>query len=227
MTISSLFIASLPLTAAFLPPMDNVSSHSHKSASALRMETTAREMSASLPFAPRPALLDGTLPGDRGFDPLNFAADASALAWLREAELKHARVAMLAAVGWPLAELCHGGIAAALHLPNLLASGDRAPTSPAFWLAAVAAAAAIEMRESVDGDRSLRINSAKTRFDPFNPYDKQLHFMLEAELFNGRLGMLAITSYAVQERLLGTAVVDQAPILFKPINLAWEQMASL
>jgi len=32
------------------------------------------------------------------------------LMWYREAEVKHARLAMLAAAGWPLAELWHGGI---------------------------------------------------------------------------------------------------------------------
>jgi hypothetical protein len=29
--------------------------------------------SKALPFAPRPALLDGTLAGDNGFDPLGLA----------------------------------------------------------------------------------------------------------------------------------------------------------
>jgi len=32
------------------------------------------------------------------------------LMWMREAEIKHARLAMLAAAGWPLAELWHGGL---------------------------------------------------------------------------------------------------------------------
>ena len=48
------------------------------------------KMSASLPFVARPALLDGTLPGDRGFDPFNFASNPSALQWQRKAEIKHA-----------------------------------------------------------------------------------------------------------------------------------------
>merc|ERR1711966_448556 len=68
-------------------------------------------MSPSLPFVARPALLDRTLPGDRGFDPFNFASDANALHWQRRAEIKHARLAMLAAAGWPMAELLHGDIA--------------------------------------------------------------------------------------------------------------------
>ena len=84
-----------------------------------------------------PAYLDGTMPGDVGFDPLCLAALAKpnpdilqaclssearkerieamsaaeqqkGLVWMREAELKHARLAMLAAAGWPLAELVNG-----------------------------------------------------------------------------------------------------------------------
>jgi hypothetical protein len=52
------------------------------------------EMSESLPFAVRPSML-ASVPGDRGFDPFNFAADENALQWYREAEVKHARIAML------------------------------------------------------------------------------------------------------------------------------------
>ena len=42
----------------------------------------------------------GSLAGDAGFDPLNFAQNSKRLFVLREAEMKHARLAMLAAVGW-------------------------------------------------------------------------------------------------------------------------------
>lgn len=43
---------------------------------------------------------------------------AASLKWMREAELKHARLAMLAAAGWPLGEL----------LNPLAATGGRAPS---------------------------------------------------------------------------------------------------
>jgi hypothetical protein len=46
--------------------------------------------------------LDGSLAGDEGFDPLglsNIDELGIDLYWMREAELKHARVAMLATVG--------------------------------------------------------------------------------------------------------------------------------
>lgn len=47
--------------------------------------------SKSVPFLPQPAKLDGTLPGDVGFDPLGFS-DMFDLNFLREAEVKHGKL---------------------------------------------------------------------------------------------------------------------------------------
>jgi len=50
----------------------------------------------------RPPLLDGSMAGDVGFDPLglsNIDDIGIDLYWLREAEIKHARVAMIAVAG--------------------------------------------------------------------------------------------------------------------------------
>lgn len=76
------------------------------------------ERSKAMPFLPRPINLDGSYVGDVGFDPFylssipkNFAGfiqppsweevdGISTLYWMREAELKHGRVAMLAWTGW-------------------------------------------------------------------------------------------------------------------------------
>lgn len=46
-----------------------------------------------------PEWLDGSLPGDYGFDPLGLGKDPAALKWYREAELIHGRWAMTAVVG--------------------------------------------------------------------------------------------------------------------------------
>ena len=54
--------------------------------------------------ADRPANLDGTLVGDVGFDPLGFSNWLN-LNWAREAEIKHGRVAMLAATGMIVQDL--------------------------------------------------------------------------------------------------------------------------
>lgn len=192
------------------------------------------ETSAALPFLRRPAILDGSLAGDRGFDPLNFASDTTSLQWQRKAEMKHARLAMLAVVGWPSAELFHKPIASTFNLDSLLASNDRVPSVlndglmhahfPAFWIATIAAAAFFEISESVAENVACKLNPADYGFDPFRlggKTDKQRRFMEEGEVFNGRLSMLAIVGFAAQEFVLNSAVIDQIPIFFKPIVMNW------
>jgi hypothetical protein len=89
---------------------------------------------------------------DVGFDPLQLADDSKTLAWYREAELKHARLAMLAALGWPVAEKLNAPLAAALGQQSLLVDG-RSPSvlngglgsvSLVYWLAALGLAIAVE-----------------------------------------------------------------------------------
>lgn len=45
-----------------------------------------------------PLLLDGTIPGDVGFDPLQFSKSEKTLYWMRDAEIKH---------GTCYSSLCH------------------------------------------------------------------------------------------------------------------------
>jgi len=55
--------------------------------------------SEALPFLEAPAHCDGTFAGDVGFDPFNFGGLYS-IKWMREAEIKHGRVCMLAFLGY-------------------------------------------------------------------------------------------------------------------------------
>lgn len=55
--------------------------------------------SQSIPFLARPKFLTQELAGDVGFDPLNLAKNRELLMEYREAEIKHSRLAMLAALG--------------------------------------------------------------------------------------------------------------------------------
>ena len=45
------------------------------------MSAVTTDRAVWLPGTPPPAHLDGTLPGDFGFDPLNLGTDKSALSW--------------------------------------------------------------------------------------------------------------------------------------------------
>ncbi len=65
--------------------------------------------SDSVPFLKQPTNLDGSLPGDVGFDPLGFS-EVFDIKVLREAELKHGRIAMLAVLGWTIQETAPASI---------------------------------------------------------------------------------------------------------------------
>jgi hypothetical protein len=174
------------------------------------------DMSEALPFLPRPATLTRELAGDVGFDPFNFSDSADKLAFQRRAELKHARIAMLAAIGWPLAEIFDKTLAQAWHLPALLNTADRVPSilnggldkiNPLYWLAVLSVAAAIEIKS---GEVDLN-------WDPLSFNNKNMEL---AEVVNGRLAMLAIVGFALQEFVTKVGVVHETPLFFYPLGQA-------
>jgi hypothetical protein len=63
--------------------------------------------STAIPFLSRPEKLDGTLVGDYGFDPMGLTDNLNTLNFVRAAELKHCRVAMLASLGFLVQEKIH------------------------------------------------------------------------------------------------------------------------
>ena len=194
--------------------------------------------SQALPFMARPAALDGSLAGDVGFDPLGFAKSSEDLMNYREAEVKHARLAMLAAAGWPLSELFDKKIAAALSLDPLLDGSDRVPSllngglgkvSPAYWVACIGAAAMIDIfgqlrmksekgNNYVPGDFGLRLGY------PSNEAGQQR--MQLAEIKNGRLAMIAVFGFAIQEFVSKQGVIDETPLFFFPIVQTLHQYAN-
>merc|ERR1711920_466610 len=64
-----------------------------------KTSSAALERSRSMPFLPKPQNLAGYVGEEAEFDPLGFS-DTFDMKWLREAELKHGRVCMLATVGF-------------------------------------------------------------------------------------------------------------------------------
>lgn len=65
----------------------------------------AQERPTWLPGLDPPAYLDGSLPGDFGFDPLGLGEDPESLRWYVQAELVHARFAMAGVAGILLTDL--------------------------------------------------------------------------------------------------------------------------
>lgn len=65
---------------------------------------SVKEKSAALPFLPYPENLKGYVGDDIGFDPLRIS-DYFPMDYLREAELKHSRICMLAITGYIAVDL--------------------------------------------------------------------------------------------------------------------------
>ena len=190
--------------------------------------------SAAIPFVDAPATLDGTLAGDFGFDPLGFADSYENLDSYREAEVKHGRLAMLAAAGWPLSELWDGGIANALGMDPALDEHGRVPSvlnggmgkvSPTYWLGCIGLAAALDVYGSHFASERDGYVAGDLGFDPLDFYprggrDEEAGRREEprlSEIKHGHLAMITVTAFAFQEFASGTAVVDHASAFFEPI----------
>ena len=103
-------------------------------------------------------LIMSEMAGNKGFDPAGFAKSPDLLLQYREAELKHARLAMLASVGWVMSELLHTPISDLLGAQNLLQEDKaeflaKAPSvlngglmnvPPFFWVATAMMTGAVE-----------------------------------------------------------------------------------
>jgi len=118
-------LTTLIASVSAFTPSQTASSSTALSAKAKAAKATSSGVpynrpSAALPFSDAgcPATLDGSLPGDVGFDPVGFSTTPMAsffdsktpasqtmtdVQWLREAELTHGRIAQLATLGfiWP------------------------------------------------------------------------------------------------------------------------------
>ena len=205
--------------------------------------TTPRRSAVRMQEAVKPE----RLAGDYGFDPLRLGTEETLVAF-REAELKHGRLAMLAAVAWPLQEIFHPIIVDALRAtgsapkdvlvatagksPSLLNGGllqlEIAPTLMlAIYMASVLELKDVKKREAM----GLKFNEfPKNRvggdlsFDPLNiarslPVDEKFAFQ-EKELLNGRLAMIAVTWYVIFEAVFDTSIVKFTPDLFQPLIFA-------
>ena len=161
---------------------------------------------------------DKTLAGDWNFDPLGLADEPKKLAWYREAEVKHARLAMLAAAGWPLSEKLNAGglLDAGGRVPSLL-NGGLGQINTFYWVACLGLAVAVESK-TIDA----QLNTGKRAADylpgvlEFDPLGQDSPTMRAAEILNGRVAMIAITAFALEEAITKQGVVTNTPFFFQP-----------
>ncbi len=149
---------------------------------------------------------------------------------MREAEIKHARLAMLAVVGWPLAELWDKKIAAVFGMQDALTNTGASPSllnggldkiEPEYWIMVVALAALFENESrETKAEKGKNYVAGDCGFDPLNffPEDKQAQFEMQTkEIKHGRIAMMAILGFAAQEALYRVPVVAETPAFFQPI----------
>ena len=155
------------------------------------------------------------------WDPASFSEGKSegTLRFYREVEIKHSRVAMLAAVGFPVAEHFHPLWGGQIDVPSYVAF-QQTPLQT-FWPAVILAISTYEVVSVFTFERpydlyytaaggvwSIRSDHAPgdMRFDPLNlkPKDSAgLKDMETKELNHGRLAMIGIAGMVVQEVVSG------------------------
>eukprot|EP00929_Paragymnodinium_shiwhaense_P055341 TRINITY_DN27730_c0_g1_i1.p1 TRINITY_DN27730_c0_g1~~TRINITY_DN27730_c0_g1_i1.p1 ORF type:complete len:406 (+),score=91.71 TRINITY_DN27730_c0_g1_i1:78-1295(+) len=204
-------------------------------------EARLKSIPRALPFLPEPGYRNfvGNVPGDAGFDPAGFCTDVPTYIRLRQAELKHARIAMVGALAWPVVEIFEPDLSQELRFPDVLAeSGGRflyaladslsaepeaaASTvlAEAFLTVIVVTAALFEFFPQVDRE------PGDVGFDPlglveFAPPEGMVDllpegrsWMKEAELKHGRLAMAAVLFDALDEFLTQSSIVEDAEGFF-------------
>jgi hypothetical protein len=138
-----------------------------------------------------------------------------------------------AAAGWPISELLDRNIADYFGLHSLLDDADRVPSLlnggmenvPSVWWGFCLGLTAAIDSYGVQRARSAGYNSDYTPgdlgFDPLRlyPLDKEGQKEMQLkEIKNGRLGMIAILAFSLQEYSSNLGVVDETPFFFYPIT---------
>lgn len=170
----------------------------HNSLESLRKIT----FSKALPFLKRPPLLDGELPGDVGFDPLELAKSKQDLYKYREAEVKHGRLAMLASVAWPFSDMLY--YQQHHHAPSPFDGVQSIGSND--WFIIVVISAFVEsfgMFKSMNRVQDPSYFPGNLGFDPFDlyPYDDEIQgkVMQLAEIKHGRVAMVAVLIHAMDQ----------------------------
>ena len=151
------------------------------------------------------------------FDPFGLSKDATpeTMKKWREAELKHGRVAMLAALGFVVAESFHPLFGGNIDVPSYVAFQET-PLQPAFFpvvlsLAVFEIFSIFSFENPKDGLWSIKADHipGDLGFDPLGlkpVAPKELAEMQTKELNNGRLAMIGIAGMVAQELVSGMKI---------------------
>ena len=185
------------------------------------------DRSLALPMDKRPPALDGTIPGDVGFDPVGFSNNppkfwnlpAGSLKWYQEAEIMHARVAMLAVVGILFPSWYHFPGNADVGLDAY------ADTNPLTAMSTCPPAALWQIAFAIFCQETNRISKVivggaeagehgwgqKGAYNPFqfNYSEEEYREKQVQEIKNGRLAMFGALGMLLQAANSGKGVVDQ------------------
>ncbi len=182
-------------------------------------------------------LEDCVMVGNKGFDPLGLARTLEELDTYREAEIKHGRLAMLAAVGWPASERLQPILAKQFGATDLLTTGGKAPSllnggleniNPLFFAGILAFTAFVETQVLTKMKKRENRQPGDLGFDPLGfskgkTEDVKRDYALK-ELQNGRLAMLAIVGYVAEEFVTKINVLEETPALEKAAVKAPESL---
>ncbi|CAM9797867.1 unnamed protein product [Heterosigma akashiwo] len=190
-----------------------------------RAQTSLAAKSEAVPFLEKPDCLDGKLAGDVGFDPLKLSeidfdwsklvvpfwteerAGLSTLYWMREAELKHGRVAMLATLGYVAVDMgmrfpgtSYLGHSAVSAHDDFVSSGNMGVMLLGIFVLELASGAAL-----YDASKGSGRQAGDFAFDPlgFGKNPSKLATLQLKEVKNGRLAMLAFSGIITQAVLTG------------------------
>uniref|UniRef100_A0A7S3T2S7 Chlorophyll a-b binding protein, chloroplastic n=1 Tax=Strombidinopsis acuminata TaxID=141414 RepID=A0A7S3T2S7_9SPIT len=157
----------------------------------------AMERSYGLPFLPKPANLGGYVGGEAEFDPLGFS-DTFDMKWLRESELKHGRVCMLACVGFYSQQyITFPGFTPTENALDSVYTADPAGMAALLFLSGYIESASyggkLTMLDMFEGNREPGYHFQFGAGFLKGKSDKDVEVMKVKELTNGRLAMLAFS----------------------------------
>jgi len=210
----------LPLSGYLRRPTSTVRMQESQDMTNVGLDTLMDAMDAADNASPDPPSFDvkqmaGVTPPLGFFDPIGFSKDASEgkIRFYREVELKHGRVAMLASLGFLVAEQFHPLWGGSLDVPSYIAFQET--PLQAFWPAVVVLISVAEVFsvfsfESPFGGETWAIRSDHApgdfAFDPLGLKPAgaaELKEMQTKELNNGRLAMIGIAGMVAQELASG------------------------